>query len=79
MNNPAAIQNHWGDTPVSYHNGAGCISFADGYSEIHKWRGTAIQPPVNCNSNLSQTFFDPTALDFADYQWLAVERSDVRY
>ena len=26
------------DAPASYHNKAGSISFADGHSEIHKWR-----------------------------------------
>ncbi len=27
------------DTPATYHNGACGFSFADGHSEIHKWRG----------------------------------------
>jgi prepilin-type N-terminal cleavage/methylation domain-containing protein/prepilin-type processing-associated H-X9-DG protein len=27
------------DTPATYHNGAGGLSFADGHSEIHKWKG----------------------------------------
>src|SRR6266496_3676315 len=40
LNNPSvASPAHWGDTPATYHNGAGGISFADGHSEIHKWRG----------------------------------------
>ena len=30
--------NVWWDVPASYHNGAGGISFADGHSEIKKWR-----------------------------------------
>ncbi len=34
------------DFPASYHNGACGFSFADGHSEIHKWRGTRIRPPV---------------------------------
>jgi len=29
----------WGDAPAAYHNGACGYSFADGHSEIHKWRG----------------------------------------
>jgi prepilin-type processing-associated H-X9-DG protein len=28
----------WVDKPATYHNGAGGLSFADGHSEIHKWR-----------------------------------------
>lgn len=34
------------DFPASYHNGACGLSFADGHSEIHKWRGSRIRPPV---------------------------------
>jgi prepilin-type N-terminal cleavage/methylation domain-containing protein/prepilin-type processing-associated H-X9-DG protein len=34
------------DFPASYHNGACGFSFADGHSEIHKWRGNTIKPPV---------------------------------
>lgn len=29
---------HTTDCPASYHNKAGSLSFADGHSEIHKWR-----------------------------------------
>jgi prepilin-type processing-associated H-X9-DG protein len=34
------------DFPASFHNGACGFSFADGHSEIHKWRGSKIRPPV---------------------------------
>jgi prepilin-type processing-associated H-X9-DG protein len=34
------------DFPASFHNGACGFSFADGHSEIHKWRGTNIRRPV---------------------------------
>jgi prepilin-type N-terminal cleavage/methylation domain-containing protein/prepilin-type processing-associated H-X9-DG protein len=34
------------DFPASYHNGACGLSYADGHSEIHKWIGTKIRPPV---------------------------------
>jgi prepilin-type N-terminal cleavage/methylation domain-containing protein/prepilin-type processing-associated H-X9-DG protein len=30
--------NKWVDIPASYHNNAGGLSFADGHSEIKKWR-----------------------------------------
>jgi prepilin-type processing-associated H-X9-DG protein len=30
----------WVDVPATYHNGAGGLSFADGHSEIHKWRSS---------------------------------------
>ena len=29
---------NFGDVPATYHNSAGSFSFADGHSEIHKWR-----------------------------------------
>jgi prepilin-type N-terminal cleavage/methylation domain-containing protein/prepilin-type processing-associated H-X9-DG protein len=32
------------DMPASYHNGACGFSFADGHSEIKRWRGKTIQP-----------------------------------
>ncbi len=34
------------DVPASYHNGACGFSFADGHSEIHKWKGSRIKVPV---------------------------------
>jgi prepilin-type N-terminal cleavage/methylation domain-containing protein/prepilin-type processing-associated H-X9-DG protein len=30
----------WVDFPATYHNGASGFSFADGHSEIHKWKGS---------------------------------------
>ena len=38
------------DYPASYHNGAAGFAFADGHSEIHKWTGKSIQPPINWSS-----------------------------
>jgi prepilin-type N-terminal cleavage/methylation domain-containing protein/prepilin-type processing-associated H-X9-DG protein len=43
--NDAGLFNPYGpteflDIPATYHNGACGFSFADGHSEIHKWRGT---------------------------------------
>ncbi|HEY5913085.1 MAG TPA: type II secretion system protein [Verrucomicrobiae bacterium] len=34
------------DYPASYHNGACGLSYADGHSEIHKWKGSAIKLKV---------------------------------
>ena len=37
----------WVDVPANYHNGAAGIAFADGHSEIHKWKaGLGGAPPV---------------------------------
>ena len=37
---------YWEDLPASYHNGACGFCFADGHSEIHKWRVAATRQPV---------------------------------
>ena len=34
------------DWPASYHNRACGLSFADGHSEIRRWRGSGICPPL---------------------------------
>jgi prepilin-type N-terminal cleavage/methylation domain-containing protein/prepilin-type processing-associated H-X9-DG protein len=34
------------DFPASYHGGAGGLAFADGHSEIHKWRDSRTIPPI---------------------------------
>ena len=39
------------DYPASYHNGAAGLSFADGHSEIHRWKGSAIKPKVQYRDN----------------------------
>jgi len=41
------------DFPASYHNGAGGLSYADGHSEIHKWKGSTIKAPVQYNDYLT--------------------------
>ena len=65
INNPAL--NNWQDIPACYHNGACGFSFADGHSEIKKWRSrtskyTAVQ------------FVYPTVMTFdasgiLDFNW----------
>jgi prepilin-type N-terminal cleavage/methylation domain-containing protein/prepilin-type processing-associated H-X9-DG protein len=40
----------WGNLPANYHNGAAGLSFADGHSEIKKWRdpdSLAVHPAAN--------------------------------
>jgi prepilin-type processing-associated H-X9-DG protein len=54
----------WVDYPAIYHNGAGGLSFADGHSEIHKWKGLRYPasglPPNNV-----------TPAQRSDWDWLA--------
>jgi len=37
------------DWPASYHGGAGGFAFADGHSEIHKWKDARTMPPLSQN------------------------------
>ena len=36
----------WIDVPATYHAGAAGFSFADGHSEIHKWKGSMLSNPL---------------------------------
>jgi len=54
----------WVDWPAAYHNGAGGLSFADGHSEIHKWKG--LKYP---KSGLPSTTVTPAQKN--DWDWLA--------
>jgi prepilin-type processing-associated H-X9-DG protein len=55
----------WTDWPASYHDGACGISFADGHSEIHKWRDSRTVVPVRYTS--IHNFSVPNSVDFT---WL---------
>jgi prepilin-type processing-associated H-X9-DG protein len=61
-------QERWRDFPASYHNGAAGISFADGHTEMHKWRDPRTCLPVQ------YTDTDPwKTLNLGislDYEWL---------
>jgi len=61
----------WYDVPASYHNGAGGLSYADGHSEIKKWKDKNV---LNLKSVPSQLAKDP---DSTDLIWLQ-ERSTRR-
>ena len=40
------------DWPASFHNGACGLSFADGHSEIHKWKGSKLRAPASYGTYL---------------------------
>jgi prepilin-type N-terminal cleavage/methylation domain-containing protein/prepilin-type processing-associated H-X9-DG protein len=62
----------WGDSPATYHGSAGGFSFADGHSEIKKWRGAWV------GAKTIRTIPDPSysggpgfdAKGRADFQWV---------
>jgi prepilin-type N-terminal cleavage/methylation domain-containing protein/prepilin-type processing-associated H-X9-DG protein len=52
----------WPDVPATYHNGAGGLSFADGHSEIKRWKDTTL-----LNLSAPGAAKDPNSTDL---QWL---------
>src|SRR5207247_2060463 len=52
------------DCPAAYHNGSGALSFADGHSEIHKWKDA--NTVKRTTKPLDQSGPSPN-----DYLWLA--------
>ncbi len=75
--NPATFT-RWGDLPASFHNGAGGFSFADGHSEIHKWRSYVTKLPVRYSNGFQQfPFSSDGANGKADADWIT-SRSSVR-
>jgi len=66
MNTAAAL---WIDMPASYHNGACGYSFADGHSEIHKWRGSLAKQAVRFSVDHVRCAAGSAPVDVADFQW----------
>ena len=65
INNPSA--GAWQDVPASYHCGACGFSFADGHSEIKKWKSrTSIYSRVQFTSPSTMNF---DAAGQADFKW----------
>jgi prepilin-type N-terminal cleavage/methylation domain-containing protein/prepilin-type processing-associated H-X9-DG protein len=62
------------DYPASYHNGAGGVAFADGHSEIHKWRDRRTTPPLGETNSLGAV---PSPGN-VDAEWLAVRTSALK-
>jgi prepilin-type processing-associated H-X9-DG protein len=66
LNHPR--RDRWGDIPASLHGGAVNLSFADGHSEIHKWKSATTILPVTFQEQEYGPNFD--AAGFWDYNWL---------
>lgn len=64
INNPDL--NYWQDLPASYHNGACGFSFADGHSEIKKWRSGSSRYGVGYVYPATKAF---DALGRQDFAW----------
>jgi prepilin-type N-terminal cleavage/methylation domain-containing protein/prepilin-type processing-associated H-X9-DG protein len=61
----------WEDLPASYHNSACGFSFADGHSEIKKWRDPAVIQSIRFNNTYMWGSGIAIRKDhLADHQWL---------
>jgi prepilin-type N-terminal cleavage/methylation domain-containing protein/prepilin-type processing-associated H-X9-DG protein len=65
----------WGDLPASFHNGAGGVSFADGHSEIHKWRSRVTILPVRFSPGFQQFPFSSDPNGKVDAEWMTTHTS----
>ena len=80
-NNASPAVKQWNDLPGSNHAGACGFGFADGHSEIHKWKNTGITiQPVRFVDTISAALFntDSTGTAYQDGQWLASHSSELR-
>jgi hypothetical protein len=66
ISNPTA-NTTWEDVPASNHARSGAFSFADGHSEIHKWRDSATCAPVTKTAISGKLVVGP---DKTDVTWV---------
>jgi len=68
---------NWNDLPASYHDGACGFSFADGHSEIHKWKSHACTIlPVLMSPGVPHIPFGSDIVNATlDIQWMASRAS----
>jgi prepilin-type N-terminal cleavage/methylation domain-containing protein len=65
-----AYSTNWIDLPASYHNGAGAFSFADGHSEMHKWRNASTRQPVRPDRIIPLLPFAYPQNESEDFDWV---------
>ncbi len=70
-----AYYTNWIDLPASYHNGAAGLSFADGHSEIHKWRNAMTRQPVRPDSTVPLLPLAFPKSEAEDYNWVVEHMS----
>lgn len=80
--NPDPTATSWSDLPASYHNRDGSFAFADGHTEIHRWRSaTCTIIPVRylgqpLPANVWPAFStDTSGAGQFDYSWLCRQAS----
>ncbi|MBI4662708.1 MAG: hypothetical protein HY735_28170, partial [Verrucomicrobia bacterium] len=70
----AQNSSEWIDLPGNYHNNACGFAFADGHSEIHKWKGSVTRYPIRM-VDFSRTAVSRTDVD---YRWIVDRTSAPR-
>jgi prepilin-type processing-associated H-X9-DG protein len=60
----------WLDLPASYHGNAGGLSFADGHSEIHRWRDGRTSRPPNEGGEAFDGSIPIASPNNADIAWM---------
>jgi len=68
-------QEYWRDLPASYHNRVGSLSFADGHSELRKWKESGSSSPGTVLPVIYQAFSARYPSHYnvqqsADYEWM---------
>ncbi len=63
--------------PANYHNGAGGLTFADGHSEIHKWRDPRTTPPKGQAGGSGYVAPVPSPTN-QDVYWLGVRTTGLK-
>jgi prepilin-type N-terminal cleavage/methylation domain-containing protein/prepilin-type processing-associated H-X9-DG protein len=58
------------DSPASYHGGSGGLSFADGHSELHKWKSAYILAPISPSFRPYPYPINGDAALAADVHWM---------
>jgi competence protein ComGC len=66
---PPVLQ-HWHDVPASYHDGSGCLAFADGHTETRPWRIGSRNSRMSYADVADALAFE-TLDEKADAEWLA--------
>lgn len=63
-------QTAWVDQPATYHNAAAGFAFADGHSEVHKWKGSLAAPRAN-KVKFNTAVDAPARSGDIDIRWVA--------
>jgi prepilin-type N-terminal cleavage/methylation domain-containing protein/prepilin-type processing-associated H-X9-DG protein len=64
----------WIDLPASYHNGAASFTYADGHSDLHRWRFAKTKPPAHPESTQLPMYTHEDERE--DFYWM-IERMSV--